>query len=334
MIFTALLVASAAHEIWLRYQIEQKHPPLGQFIEVDTAKLHYLHRPAKKSGGKSANKSERNSPIVLIHGASGTANDMALAFFDSLPDDLDVYAFDRPGMGWSENKVPVEQMQSPSQQAAAIHQAVEKLGLHKSVKPLIVGHSWGGSLAIAYAQSFPDDVSGMVGLAGVYFPWKGKDSWQNKLAVTPVVNHIFLHLALVKLGNVQIPAGINYNFIPEAPVADYREKIAVDLILRPTPFINNAHYNVNLRKNLAQMEKTYDALTMPILLAAGDMDHTVSTKHQSLRLSKLLRAAHFIHIENAGHGMPHTQNDILVEAITTLARGGTLPAGEKLIRKN
>lgn len=322
LIIILVLVGSALHESYLRYRIEKTYPPVGAFIDVDMAKLHYLRRPP------STSQALNSPPIVLVHGASGNARDMAHVFFNSLAPDLDLYAFDRPGIGWSVNKISTEDMSSPEVQSDALALAIDKLGLEK---PVIVGFSWGGAVAAAFATRHAEKVSGVVALAGVFYPWEGTDVWYQKLAEIPILNQAFMRLLLVKMGRELVPASIEGTFVPEPPAENYRTEAAIDLILRPQPFINNSIYGMRLRGHLQAMADDYENISVPVLLAAGDQDHTVYTPNQSQRLSKTIKQAHFLHFKGAGHMLHHTRAEHISRAIEKMARGETLPAGEYYI---
>ncbi len=325
LFFFVILLGLALHETMLRRAIEAAYPPKGAFVDVSTARLHYIHRPAQFN----ENIVQDPHPVVLIHGASGNAQDMELAFFDALAPEIDVYAFDRPGLGWSDSKISAELMSSPKAQAEAIAQAIDKLGLEK---PVIVGFSWGGAVAAAFASEYGDKVSGVVALAGVFYPWQGTDVWYQKLAEIPIVNQLFMRLALVKIGQDMIPASIDATFVPEAPFPDYQKQAAIDLILRPSPFIYNSIYGMRLRGHLQEMMGRYEQINVPLVLAAGDEDQTVYTPNQSQRLLKTVENAHFMHFQGAGHMLHHTRNQPIVTAINDLAYGIALPAGEYIFQ--
>jgi len=320
LLISVVLIGLALHESYLRNRIEQTYPPIGEFVDVETARLHYIRRGSQSTF--------QTPPIVLIHGASGNARDMSYVFFSSLAPDLDLYAFDRPGIGWSVNTVSADAMSSPEAQADALMQAFDALGLQK---PLIVGFSWGGAVAAAFATRHPDKISGVAALAGVFYPWEGTDVWYQKLAEIPVLNQIFMRLLLVKMGRELVPASIEGTFVPEPPSDGYRTNAAIDLILRPQPFINNSVYGMRLRGHLKTMADDYDTITVPVLLAAGDRDHTVFTPNQSQRLTKTVKQAHFLHFKGAGHMLHHTRTETISRAIEKMARGETLPPGEHYI---
>ncbi|NCG10884.1 MAG: alpha/beta fold hydrolase [Alphaproteobacteria bacterium] len=308
------------HESLMVLLIERKYPPRGDFVDVETAKIHFLTR--KKI---SDTKNSKNAPVILIHGSSGSSADMELAFFDIFPDDIDLYAFDRPGIGWSKTKLSPLEMSNPMKQAEAIHMAVKKLKLDK---PIIVGHSWGGAVAIAYAKQFGDEVSGVVSLAGVAYPWKGPHGWYDNLLTTPVINHIFTRLFLNKMGQLYVPLSINAIFEPEVARSDYREGAQAEIILRPSTIINNSFYSYNLRRHLKTMSKKYNDINTPFLIVAGNRDYIVHSKNQSERLHNEVAGSEYMLFKDTGHMPHHTQTQILADKIGRMSKGEALTPGK------
>src|SRR5262245_41289210 len=118
--------------------IERAYPPAGRFVEVEGGRLHVL-----ELGPADA------PPVVLLHGASGNLGDLRMAIGDRLAQRYRVILIDRPGHGWSDRPDGAADA-TAMRQAALVHQALEKIGVRKAI---IVGHSWSGSLATAYALS-------------------------------------------------------------------------------------------------------------------------------------------------------------------------------------
>jgi pimeloyl-ACP methyl ester carboxylesterase len=319
-VFTFIIVVLVGHEFLMVLLIERKYPPRGDFVDVEKAKIHFLTR--KKI---SDTKNSKNAPVILIHGSSGSSADMELAFFDIFPDDIDLYAFDRPGIGWSKTKLSPLEMSNPMKQAEAIHMAVKKLKLDK---PIIVGHSWGGAVAIAYAKQFGDEVSGVVSLAGVAYPWKGPHGWYDNLLTTPVINHIFTRLFLNKMGQLYVPLSINAIFEPEVARSDYREGAQAEIILRPSTIINNSFYSYNLRRHLKTMSKKYNDIKTPFLIVAGNKDYIVHSKSQSERLHNEVAGSEYMLFKDTGHMPHHTQTQILADKIGRMSKGEALTPGK------
>ena len=319
-VFTFIIVVLVGHELLMVWLIERKYPPRGDFVDVETARIHFLTR--KK---EAVIENQENAPVVLVHGSSGSSADMELAFFDAFPDDIDLYAFDRPGIGWSRTKLSPLKMSNPMKQAEAIHMAVEKLKLDK---PIIVGHSWGGAVAIAYAKQFGNEITGAVSLAGVAYPWKGPYGWYDVMLTTPVFNHIFTRLFLNKMGQLYVPLSIKAIFEPEAARGDYREGAQAEIILRPSTIINNSYYSLNLRRHLKTMSEKYNDIKIPLLIVAGNRDYIVHSKSQSERLHNEVAGSEYILFKGAGHMPHHTQTQILAEKIGRMSKGEALTPGK------
>jgi pimeloyl-ACP methyl ester carboxylesterase len=160
---TLLVFGFAALGAWTRLltlRAERDFPPLGRYVAVQGVRLHYVERgPAVDSPGAV--------PIVLIHGAFSALQDFSVTVLDDLAKTHRVLAFDRPGHGYSERPGP-PWVGTPDLHAALIHEAVASLGV---THPLVVGFSWGGTVALAYALKHPNDTAGLVMLAAPSHPW-------------------------------------------------------------------------------------------------------------------------------------------------------------------
>jgi hypothetical protein len=93
---------------------ERRHPPIGDFIEVDGIRLHYL-------------EAGEGPPVVLLHGNGSLLEDVRLGIFDELAERHRVVAFDRPGFGYSER--PPRTARTPEAQADLLHDALRALGV-------------------------------------------------------------------------------------------------------------------------------------------------------------------------------------------------------------
>ena len=143
-----------AHDARLRAKLMSGLPPAGSFIETHGATLHYLSKNTQAGKDKPV--------FVLIHGSSANAHDMMVALGDELAAHGAVLSFDRPGIGRSKNKKSDKEMSDPRAQAREIHQAVRAMGYEM---PVIIGQSWGGSTALAYAQVLGEEIAASVMLA-------------------------------------------------------------------------------------------------------------------------------------------------------------------------
>src|SRR5271166_2877077 len=125
--------------------IEKTAPPQGRFLELDGERLHMLDTGA-------------GPPVVMIHGLSGQMGNFTHSLVGRLCGDFRVVAFDRPGSGYSTRSPDADA--SLRAQAATLAKAI---GMLKLERPVLVGHSLGGAVALAIALDHPD-CAGVVAL--------------------------------------------------------------------------------------------------------------------------------------------------------------------------
>ena len=137
----------------LANRAQEKNPPIGDFLEIDGVRLHYIERGEGDS-------------LLLLHGNGSMIQDFECSGLVTLAaKDHRVIVFDRPGYGYSER--PRGTIWSPDAQAALIYRALVRLGVSRVT---VLGHSWGASVAIALALKHPEMVTGLVLASGYYYP--------------------------------------------------------------------------------------------------------------------------------------------------------------------
>jgi pimeloyl-ACP methyl ester carboxylesterase len=324
-VLVILALISWGHDARVRAQLFADLPEAGDFIETRGATLHYL---SKNTGA------EKGNPVfVLIHGSSANAYDMMLALGDELAAHGTVLSFDRPGIGRSRNKLSDKEMSDPRAQAREIHQAVRALCYEK---PVIIGQSWGGSTALAYAHALGEEITASIMLAPPIIPWYGPDFWANRMVTLPLIGPIISHIALAKYGAGQLQAGAEAASWPETAPENYVRNAAIALILQPRAFRTNAVYAMNLKHHLADMQKTY--ADMPgtknkMLIMHGDKDRTVNIDYNAGTFLTMRPDVELLALESAGHMLHHTwKAEITAEIMRFLEQGKSTP-GRHIRRK-
>ena len=137
----------------LAKKAERDNPPAGRFLEVNGVRLHYVERGA-------------GDPLVLLHGNGSMIQDFeSSGLIDLAAKNYRVIVFDRPGFGHSDR--PRNVVWTPDAQAELIKRALEQIGVSNAI---VLGHSWGASVAVALALKYPDLVRGLVLASGYYYP--------------------------------------------------------------------------------------------------------------------------------------------------------------------
>ena len=182
---------------------EQQHDPIGQFITVKGVKLHYVMAGEVIAGEVKAGE---GPGIVLVHGASSNLREFSSSLLPELAKTHRVIAFDRPGYGFSERPSEAAGWLNPVQVASLLLDASEALGIHK---PLILGHSWAGSVVMSALVHLPERVSGGVLLSGVAGHWTGPLDWKYTLAEQrPWLNKLFAHTLVQPIGKHFVQEGL------------------------------------------------------------------------------------------------------------------------------
>ena len=99
--------------------------------------------------------------LVLIHGASGNTRDMTFSLAPRLAEDYRVIVLDRPGLGYTDRINGTGA--TITQQAELLQKAAAQLGADR---PIVLGHSYGGAVALAWAVTRPDHISALVNVSG------------------------------------------------------------------------------------------------------------------------------------------------------------------------
>jgi pimeloyl-ACP methyl ester carboxylesterase len=108
--------------------------------------------------------------IVYVHGSPGNARAWLNYLKDPIPGHESI-APDRPGFGQTSPAGPIPSLQ---EQAAAIEPFLVE---HDGKWPILVGHSFGGTIVSRVAVDYPDRVGGLVILSGPLDPSNEKLHW-------------------------------------------------------------------------------------------------------------------------------------------------------------
>lgn len=169
----------------------------GRFIGVTGVRLHVLEQGS-------------GMPLILLHGNGSSAEDFRTSgMFDEAAGKYRVLAFDRPGFGRSTR--PRGKWWTAAAQSDLIHAAVAQLGIERH---LVLGHSWGASVALQLARRHPASVAGIVLVSGYYYPPPRLGLALAVLPALPVAGGVFRHTLLPLLVRLTWPLAMGKIFRP------------------------------------------------------------------------------------------------------------------------
>jgi pimeloyl-ACP methyl ester carboxylesterase len=272
----------------------------GRFAQLEGARVHYLERP----GAEPA--------IVLIHGLPGTAHD-----FDRVTRLLPgrrTIALDRPGFGFSSGG-----HYAFERQLTLLGALLAQLGVER---PVLVGHSYGGTIALAYAARRPRAVRGLVlvdaAAGGAHSDFA--DRTQSRLVkllswpvAQPVANVTFAHV----LHRVSVQLGDAEAFDPD-PVDPAHERRLRASNMRQEDLDAYAGEQLESDDEVAAVDRRLASLAVPAIVIHGRQDKLIEPAH-GRRLAAALPDAQLVMVPG-GHMAPYVHPAIVARAAQDLLR--------------
>ncbi len=274
-------------------------PTTGSFVQVGKLRIHYLEHPGS------------GTPVVLIHGLPGTADDWEdvtplLAGHRTI-------AIDRPGFGYSTGGyVPFDR------QLEAIDALLHKLNV---VRPILVGHSYGGTISLGFAERYPREVRGLVlvdaAAAGQHLGTvESAQAYLIQVMQLPVIRQV----ANATFGQLLITVSVNRTeseaFHPQPVVAAHHQRV---LAINMTQGNLEAFAGEELAANgvIAQIDKGLAAIDVPAIVIQGDGDELVRPDH-GRTLAATLPDSRLV-IVHGGHMQPYDHPATVAAAVQSLS---------------
>lgn len=169
----------------------------------------------------------------------------------------------------------------------------EFLKSKKIVKPIIVGHSFGGRVALKYAFKYPERVNKLV------------------LAGTPVIRSRVFKRKISRI--FSIAGGQLFRFLPKT-TKDFLRKLLYSLVgewdyYKAGP-LKQVFKNI-ISEDLVSYAKN---VKIPVLLVWGENDRVVPVSDMK-KIVKIIPHATFLIVKDAGHKLPYEKPEAFVKAI-------------------
>jgi pimeloyl-ACP methyl ester carboxylesterase len=283
-------------------------PPTGTDVEVEGARLH-----VEVMGPETAPDDSPVQDLVLIHGSSGNLRDFTFHLAPRLAKRYRVFAVDRPGLGWSD---PHPQGGDIVVQARLIGKAVETLGARR---PIVLGQSYGGAVALAWAVTAPESLSGLVLVSAPSFPWETPLGWYYTLTSHPLGQLLAIPLITAFVPGFYVRREIRAVFAPQTAPAGYVDHFGPDLALKRHALRENARQRRHLLEQIRALSPGYHAIQVPVELIHGTADRIVSHVIHSERFAAEHANAHLDLLPGIGHMPHHVAEDAVVAAIDRAA---------------
>ena len=274
--------------------------PTSKFVTVDGTRLHFVIKGA-------------GQPVVLIHGNPGSYRDWT-SLFGPLAAHHKAIAFDRPGHGLSER--PKHGDATVEVQARLLHDALKQLDVER---PIVVGHSWGGALALVYAINYPNEVAGVVLVAPAVYESHDGTSFLTSIPAMPVIGDAANSMLTPLFGASIVRSELKKAFSPD-PVPKKYLRSALSEWTGPKKVKSYSVDDALLNDCLRKFSPRYSEITVPVSILAGDSDLIVSEKENAARLHQALPQSQLMVLPKTGHQIPFTRSQAVVHEIERVQR--------------
>lgn len=283
---------------WTYGRLPAEPKPTGSFIQVGSLRVHYIEHPGA------------GTPVVLIHGLPGTAEDWnevtpLLAGHRTI-------AIDRPGFGYSSGGyVPFER------QLSTIHELLAELHVKR---PILVGHSYGGTISLGYAERYPSEVRGLVlvdaAAAGMHpATMQSLQAHTIQFLQLPVIEQVADATFSQLLRKASAEMGDSEAFSPEPVAAAHEQRILA---------INMTHGNLEALAGeylaaggvIAKIDKGLSSIETPAVVIQGEEDKLVKLVY-GRRLAAALPHAR-LEMLYGGHMQPYVHPTAVAAAVRSV----------------
>jgi len=304
----AAVVAAAVSALINRHlakKAENNNPPLGQFLDIDGVRLHYLERGS-------------GEPLVLLHGNGSMIEDFqSSGLIDLAAKNHRVFVFDRPGFGHSNR--PRNVVWTPNAQAELIYKALTQIGVSTSV---ILGHSWGASVAVALALKYPTLVRGLVLASGYYYPTARMDVIALSAPAVPLAGDVMSHTISPIVSRVMWPIMLKKIFGPQSVPSKF-DGFPKEMAVRPSQIRTSAAESALMIPDAFGFQHEYAQLKMPVSIIAGEDDRLIDIDRQSSRLHDDISQSTLHRVPNNGHMVHQTATNAIMSAIDEVVRAAS-----------
>lgn len=284
---------------WTLGRLPSEPKPHGSFVTVEGVRIHYLERAGS------------GTPIVLLHGLPGTAEDWNEV--TPLLAGRRTIAIDRPGFGWSGDGY-----MKFDRQLEVLDALLTRLG---ASRPVLVGHSYGGTIALGFAERYPNRVSGLV-LVDAAAAGTHTDSFERaqahvvKFLQLPVVHEV----ANATFGQLLSTTAVNVidsaAFDPQSVNGAHKHRA---LAINMTSGNLKAYAGEELEANdvFARIDPRLGSIHVPAIVIQGRKDQLVAPEH-GRSLARDLPGARLEMIPG-GHMAPYTHPYAVASAVRAVA---------------
>ena len=286
---------------WIAAKAERLVPPSGKFVDIGGNRIHYV-------------EAGEGRPILFVHGLGGQLHHFRHAMFPLLPG-YRLISLDRPGSGYSVRATGAT-ARLP-EQAEVVAGFIKALGLDK---PLLVGHSLGGVVALTVALNHPDMISGIVALAPLtHMEDSVRTEFKGLYITSRLKRWLLAQTTAIPMALKFAPQTLDFVFGPQKCPEDYIVAGGGMLGLRPSHFYATSSDFVAIEKDLGEIEARYGEISMPAAMMFGTADRVLDHTRHGLPMRDKIAGLDFELVEGQGHMLQFTDSGSVARMIERVA---------------
>jgi pimeloyl-ACP methyl ester carboxylesterase len=286
-VLLATLVALALFNALTAARIDKGFVPPGTFVDIDGTRIHYLDRGTGPA-------------IVIVHGLNGQLRHFTHSLLGLLTDEFRIILLDRPGAGNSARLASGAGIRAQGDLVAAF---IARLALQR---PLLVGHSLGGAVALAVALDHPESIRGLALIAPLTQVQTSVPAVFAALALpSAALRWLFSRTLLVALSIAASKRTLETVFGPDPVPADFGTAGGGMLSLRPDTYLAACEDLIGVRDDLAGMVARYPSLTMHVAILFGKGDRILNWQTHGESMREPIQGLR-LELMEGGHMLPLT----------------------------
>lgn len=247
-------------------EAERMVPPSGKFIDIDGNRIHYVEKGAGR-------------PILFIHGLGAQLHQFRSTLFDKI-EGYRLIAIDRPGSGYSERVAGATG--GLSEQALVVRHFIEALSLER---PLVVGHSLGGAVALTLAVEHPQCLSGLA-LLSPYTHHTGAiaPEFAALYIPSPLKRRLIAETVAVPATQKHAQETLAFVFGPQSAPANYMTEGGGWLGLRSSHFYATSTDIVAIGNDYPRVQQKFGEIELPVGILFGTADRVLDYQKHGVEM--------------------------------------------------
>ena len=291
-------------------EAERLVPPVGRFIEAGGNRIHYVDEGEGR-------------PILFVHGLGGQLHHFRHTLFGRFGPGYRLVALDRPGSGYS-TRIRGASGRLP-EQAEMLAAFIDALGLER---PLVVGHSLGGAIALTLAVEHPQKISGLALLSpltksGTYM----RRALSSMSFSWPPLRWVVAQTIAMPLSRRHAARVLNLIFGPQPVPDDYGTAGGGWSGLRPSHFYATSTDMAAVEKDLGRIEARYGEIAVPVGILFGSADRILKAAQHGEPMKEKIAGLDYERIKGLGHMPQFVEPERVTSFIERVAERAFAPVG-------